>query len=61
MCVHSTITDKLKKVEMRKEIYLIYCRTDWAIKENTESFYKYEIQLSSLIGNMDKQLLQRLS
>lgn len=48
--VHNTITGKAEKVEVTKEVYEIYTRTSWAIKNNDKSFYLHEIQFSSLIG-----------
>lgn len=48
--VHNTMTGKTEKVEVTKEVYEIYTRTSWAIKNNDKSFYLHEIQFSSLIG-----------
>lgn len=48
--VNNTITGKTEKVEVTEEVYEIYTRTSWAIKNNDKSFYLHEIQFSSLIG-----------
>ena len=48
--VHNTMTGKTEKVEVTKDVYEIYARTSWAIKNNDKSFYLHEIQFSSLIG-----------
>lgn len=48
--VHNTMTGKAEKVEVTKEVYEIYTRTSWTIKNNDKSFYLHEIQFSSLIG-----------
>lgn len=51
--VFNTVTQKYKKVSVSKEVYHAYKRTGWNIKDNNESFYAHEIQLSSLIGGED--------
>lgn len=48
--VHNTITGKTEKVEVTKEVYIVYRRTEWNINDNDEKFCKHEIQFSSLIG-----------
>lgn len=52
--VHNTMTGKPEKVEVTKELYLVYRRTEWNIKDNDESFSKHEIQFSSLIGGENR-------
>lgn len=52
--VHNTMTGKTEKVEVTKEVYIVYRRTEWNIKDNDESFSKHEIQFSSLIGGENK-------
>lgn len=49
----NTITRKYEKVSVSKEVYHAYTRTGWNIKDNNESYYAHEIQLSSLIGGED--------
>ena len=51
--VFNTVTQKYEKVSVSKEVYHAYKRTGWNIKDNNESFYAHEIQLSSLIGGED--------
>lgn len=48
--VHNTMTGKTEKVEVTKDVYIVYRRTEWNIRDNDESFSKHEIQFSSLIG-----------
>lgn len=48
--VHNTITGKTEKVEVTKDVYIVYRRTEWNIRDNDDSFSKHEIQFSSLIG-----------
>lgn len=52
--VHNTMTGKTEKVEVTKEVYIVYRRTEWNIKDNDESFSKHEIQFSSLIGGENR-------
>lgn len=48
--VYDTFTGKVVDVEVTKEIYDEYMRTEWNIHDNNESFYDHEIQFSMLIG-----------
>lgn len=48
--VYNTFTDEYESVVVTKEVYKVFKRTEWNIKDNNESFYKHEIQLSGLIG-----------
>ena len=48
--VHNTITGKTEKVEVTEEVYFVYRRTYWKIKNNNKKFFENEIQLSALIG-----------
>ena len=48
--VYDTFSGKYIDVEVSEEIASAYNRTGWNIKDNNESFYKHEIQFSSLIG-----------
>ena len=38
---------------MSEEVYRTYCRTGWNIKDNDQSFFDHEIQLSGIIGSQD--------
>lgn len=51
--VYNTISNQFEDVAVTKEIYDIYRRTEWNIKDNNESFYEHEIQMSGLIGGED--------
>ena len=48
--VRDTITGEMVDVEVSQEIYEVYMRTEWGIKNNDNSFYDHEIQFSQLIG-----------
>lgn len=51
--VYDTITKKYVDIEVNEEIRAVYNRTGWNINDNDESFYKHEIQFSSLKGSAD--------
>ena len=51
--VYNTISNQFEDVEVTKEVYDTYRRTEWNIKDNNESFYEHEIQMSGLIGGED--------
>ncbi len=51
--VYDTITKKYVDIEVSEEIRAVYNRTGWNVDDNDESFYKHEIQFSSLKGNVD--------
>ena len=48
--VYNTFTGKHENTEVSKEVYQIFKRTEWNIKDNNKSFYKHEIQFSGLTG-----------
>jgi len=48
--VYDTITRQFADVTVTKEVYDTYHRTEWNIKDNNDSFYNHEIQMSGLIG-----------
>lgn len=51
--VYDTITKKYMDIEVSEEIRAVYNRTGWNVDDNNESFYKHEIQFSSLKGSAD--------
>ena len=51
--VYNTLTSKYEDVSVSEDVYRVYMRTNWNIKDNARSFYAHEIQLSSLIGGDD--------
>lgn len=51
--VFNTLTGKFEEVEVTAEIATVYRRNAWNIKDNDESFFDHEIQISSLIGGSD--------
>ena len=48
--VYNTLTKQYEDVVVTKKVYDTYRRTEWNIKDNDESFYNHEIQISGLIG-----------
>ncbi len=54
--VYDTITKKYVEVEVSEEVCKGYNRSQWNIDDNDKSFYKHEIQFSSLKGNIDGSL-----
>lgn len=51
--VFNTFTNELEDVYVNPEVAQTYKRTGWNIKDNDRSFFKHEIQMSSLIGGQD--------
>ncbi len=51
--VYNTATRKYENVEVSDEVYTAYTRSGWNIDDNNSSFYKHEIQISSLVKNED--------
>lgn len=51
--VFNTCTQKYEEVTVSEEVYRTYCRTGWNIKDNDQSFFDHEIQLSGRIGSQD--------
>lgn len=51
--VFNTVTRKEETITVSKEVYLAYKRSHWNEEKDDQSFYKHEIQLSSLIGGDD--------
>lgn len=48
--VFNTTTNTYESVGVSKEVYHTLAKTEWKIKNNDKSFFKHEIQFSSLIG-----------
>ena len=53
LIVFNTCTQKYEEVTVSEEVYRTYCRTGWNIKDNDQSFFDHEIQLSGMIGSQD--------
>ena len=53
LIVFNTCTQKYEEVAVTEEVYRTYCRTGWNIKDNDQSFFDHEIQLSGMIGSQD--------
>ncbi len=51
--VYDTISKKFVEIEVTDEVGTYYNRTGWNIDDNNESFYKHEIQFSTLKGSFD--------
>lgn len=53
LIVFNTCTREYEEVTVTEEVYHAYCRTRWNIKDNDESFFDHEIQMSGMIGSQD--------
>lgn len=51
--VFNTCTQKYEEVVVTEEVYRAYHRTAWNIKDNNQSFFDHEIQMSGMIGSQD--------
>ena len=49
LIVFNTCTQKYEEVTVTEEVYRAYYRTGWNIKDNDQSFFDHEIQLSGMI------------
>lgn len=53
ICTYNTFTKRMEKVAVSKEVYTAYKRSGWNIKDNNQSFYDHEIQMSALNGGQN--------
>ena len=53
LIVFNTCTREYEEVMVTEEVYRTYCRTRWNIKDNDQSFFDHEIQMSGMIGGQD--------
>lgn len=53
LIVFNTCTQKYEEIAVTEEVYRVYCRTRWNIKDNDQSFFDHEIQISGMIGSQD--------
>lgn len=53
LTVFNTCTQEYEEVAVTEEVYRAYYRTGWNIKDNNQSFFDHEIQMSGLIGSQD--------
>jgi len=51
--IFDTLTGTIQDIEVTEEVYRVYRRTIWEIKNRDRSFRKHEILFSSLIGGAD--------
>ena len=51
--VFNTTTGKYELVEVTKEVYEVFTRTQWNLEDNESSFYEHQIPLSQLDGTED--------
>ena len=51
--VFNTTTGKYELVEVTKEVYEVFTRTQWNLEDNESSFYEHQIPLSQLAGTED--------
>lgn len=54
--VHNTMTGKPEKVEVTKEVYIVYRRTEWNIEADNKKFYQNTISFSQLSGDDNETL-----
>ena len=47
------VARKIERVTVTHEVYNAYRRSGWNIADNNQSYFKHEIQMSSLIGGED--------
>ena len=50
LTVYNTVTHRNEEIEVTREVYHAYRRTEWGIENNDASFFDHEIQMSGLIG-----------
>lgn len=48
--VYNTLTGRYEEVALSPEVFQVYQRTEWNIKDQDESFFDHNIQFSGLIG-----------
>lgn len=53
LIVFNTCTREYEEVAVTEEVYRTYSRTRWNIKDNDQSFFAHEIQMSGMIGSQD--------
>ena len=53
LTVYNTVTHRNEEIEVTREVYHAYRRTEWGIENNDASFFAHEIQMSGLIGGED--------
>ena len=53
LMVYNTVTHRNEEVEVTREVYHAYRRTERGIENNDASFFVHEIQMSGLIGGED--------
>ena len=53
LTVFNTMTRRNEEIEVDEEVYHIFRRTGWNIKDNDRSFFAHEIQMSGMIGAQD--------
>ena len=51
--VFNTTSGKYEMVEVTKEVYEAFTRTQWNLEDNDSSFYEHQIPLSQLDGTED--------
>ena len=53
LTVFNTLTQRNEEIEVDEEVYHIFRRTGWNIKDSDRSFFAHEIQMSGMIGGQD--------
>ena len=50
LTVFNTLTQRNEEIEVDEEVYHLFRRTGWNIKDSDRSFFAHEIQMSGMIG-----------
>ena len=50
LTVFNTMTRRNEEIEVDEEVYRVFRRTGWNIRDNDQSFFDHEIQMSGMIG-----------
>lgn len=53
LTVFNTMTQRDEEIQVDEEVYRVFRRTGWNIKDNDQSFFDHEIQMSGMIGGQD--------
>lgn len=53
LTVFNTMTRRNEEIEVDEEVYRVFRRTGWNIRDNDQSFFDHEIQMSGMIGGQE--------
>ena len=57
LTVFNTMTRRNEEIEVDEEVYRVFRRTGWNIRDNDQSFFDHEIQMSGMIKTLKNQAL----